>query len=112
MNEVYLFLLAITLGFGFALGGVLARLLERVVRFELRIRESRRRLLLKLDVDRELKKIEAGTAHEAAVAADASPYNHLEDFRQLAPAPAETANATDEMLAPVWFCGAKYVGRA
>jgi hypothetical protein len=57
VNEVYLFLLAITLGFGFALGGVLARLLERVVRFELRIRESRRRLLLKLDVDRELKKV-------------------------------------------------------
>jgi hypothetical protein len=57
VNEVYLFLLAITLGFGFALGGVLARLLERVVRFELRIRESRRRLMLKLDVDRELKKV-------------------------------------------------------
>jgi hypothetical protein len=66
VNEVYLFLLAITLGFGFALGGVLARLLERVVRFELRIRESRRRLLLKLDVDREMNKVAAGIAAEPA----------------------------------------------
>jgi hypothetical protein len=68
VNEVYLFLLAITLGFGFALGGVLARLLERVVRFELRIRESRRRLMLKLEVDRELKKVALGVAAEPAPA--------------------------------------------
>jgi hypothetical protein len=64
VNEVYLFLMAMTLGFGFALGGVLARLIERVVRFELRIRESRRRLLVKLEVDRELKKVAIGVAAE------------------------------------------------
>jgi hypothetical protein len=84
VNEVYLFLLAITLGFGFALGGVLARLLERLVRFELRIRESRRRLLLKLDVDREMNKVAAGVAREGTVTAE-SPFLDLKEFK-LAPA--------------------------
>jgi uncharacterized protein HemX len=44
VNEVYLFLLAITLGFGFALGGVLARAHRARRPLRVALRESRRRL--------------------------------------------------------------------